>query len=243
MEEIEILRSENQDRLATLENRLGYRFNNQVFLLEALIHRSFNFERPKTFDHDNEKLEFLGDAVVDLAVGHLLFRKYPDLREGDLSRLRASLVNETHLAALACEMELGSYLFLGKGEDTTGGRDKPSILSSVFEAVVGAIYLDGGFDQANLFLERAMSTSLRSRPEEMLKGDFKSRLQESLQERYSEAPTYVLEKEEGPDHDKLFTVSVLFRGNVLATAIARSKKEAEQRAASQALQEFEHQQF
>ncbi len=243
MTTIETLINTNREKLENLEKRLGFTFNDKHIAISSLIHRSFSAEQSKSFIHDNEKLEFLGDAVVDLVVGHELYNRYPEMREGELSRLRAALVNEAHLATMACTLELGDFLFLGKGEDGSGGREKPSILSAAFEAVVGAMYLDGGFEAARVFLQREFQDWLQSTPEKMLLSDYKSRLQEILQERYNETPEYILEKEEGPDHDKLFTVSVRFRGVDLATAIARSKKEAEQRAAASALQEFEHQEL
>jgi ribonuclease III len=235
---IESLLAENRSGLQALEERLGYRFREPLYLQKALIHRSFASEQGKRFGNDNETMEYLGDAVIDLAVGHALFNKFPKLREGELTRLRAALVNEGHLALMAREIELGEHLLLGKGEEASQGRQKASILASAYEALLGAVFLDGGYQAAVEVIERYFSPWLVAGPQALFV-DSKSRLQELLQERYNEAPTYVLEGEEGPAHRKLFTVSVRFRDVVLANGTAGSKKEAEQKAAAQALEQLE----
>ncbi|MDR0476413.1 MAG: ribonuclease III, partial [Desulfobulbaceae bacterium] len=191
--------------------------------------------RGKAAEH-NEVLEFLGDAVLDLLVGHLLTERYPELREGDLTRLRAALVNETYLAGLALEIGLDSHLCLGKGEEATEGRGKPSILASAFEAVFGAVFEDGGFAAARTLAEALFTPGLDDQRRNFLIGDSKSQLQEILQEQYNEQPAYRLDKEDGLAHHRRYTVSVLFHGQVLGTGEAGSKKEAEKRAAAESLE-------
>jgi len=218
---------------------MGYRFRDVHYLAEALIHRSYAFEQGKGEVRDNEILEFLGDAVLDLVIGSALCRVFPEMREGELTKLRSALVNETHLAAMARAIDLGGYLLLGKGEDRSNGRDKPSILAGVYEAIVGAVFKDGGYDAAAVFVERHFAPLYQEAGRSALYKDAKSRLQELMQQRYGEQPVYAVEGEEGPDHDKTFIVAVRFRGTVLATASAGSKKEAEQRAAAIALDSLE----
>ena len=232
---LDTLISAHQEKLSALEERLDYRFTDLRRLQRALVHSSFAFERGKVAEH-NEILEFLGDAVLGLLVGHLLTRRYPELREGDLTRMRAALVNETHLADLAREIGLGSHLCLGKGEEATQGWAKPSILASAFEAVFGAVFEDGGFAAARTLAEALFTPGLDGQRQQFLIGDSKSQLQETLQEQYNEQPVYRLEKEDGPAHHRQYTVSVLFHGEVLGTGEAGSKKEAEKRAASESLE-------
>lgn len=229
--------AENRNRLEALQERLGYRFRQLHHLQKALVHRSFAFEQSRHFGNDNETLEFLGDAVLDLIVGHALFKRFPDLREGELTRLRAALVNEGHLAVMAREINLGEHLLLGRGEEASRGRLKSSILASAYEALVGAIFLDGGYQAAAELIESQFAAWLTVEPQTLFV-DSKSRLQELLQEKYNEGPVYILEKEEGPDHRKTFTISVRFRDVVLATGSAGNKKEAEQKAAAMALEQF-----
>lgn len=239
MELLSSLTEKNLAELAVLEGSLGYSFRDPALLQLALIHRSFAFERSSSGDNDNERLEFLGDAVLDLAVGYALFVHYGEMREGELTRLRAMLVNESHLAEMADRISLGKYILLGKGEEASSGSSKPSILSSAYEAVVGAIFHDGGYEAARLFAEKHFIPVLEVQRAKMHLADAKSRLQELTQERYNEAPEYVLENEEGPDHRKIFTVAVQFRGLVLAYGRAGNKKEAEQKSAAEALAKFD----
>lgn len=231
---IKLLVNQNKEILSEFERLLGYRFTDLRLLQNALIHSSFAFEQPQECKN-NETLEFLGDAVLDLVIGNLLYVQYPDMKEGELTKFRSSLVNETHLAKMAREIDLGQFLLLGKGEESSNGREKPSILSSAYEAVVGAVFEDGGYDTVAELIERFLLPVLTDKKEEMLIADAKSRLQELLQEKYNEAPQYQLDSEEGPPHQKSFSVSVLFRDEVLGTGVAGSKKEAEQRAAADAL--------
>jgi len=228
----------NRNQLNALSQRLGYTFKDPRLLELAVVHSSFAFEQAGSCRDNNERLEFLGDAVLDLAVGALLYERFPERREGELTRIRSALVNEAQLARVARALELGDFLLLGKGEEATGGREKPSILACAFEAVCGAIFLDGGFDAAREFISRHFTSWIEKCHDQGFIIDPKSRLQEFLQERYNEAPVYTLTGEEGPDHDKRFTVLVSFQGKPLASGTARSKKEAEQQAAASALKEL-----
>ncbi len=235
---IDSLTQKNKQELALFEQILGYRFTDLRLLQKALVHASFAFEHAFA-GQDNETLEFLGDAVLDLVVGAALFQRFPAMREGGLTKLRAALVNETHLATMARAVELGRFLSLGKGEEASNGRNKSSILSCAYEAVVGAIFEDSGYETAQDFVLRFFIPTFDARREELLIADAKSRLQELLQEQYNEAPSYRLEAEDGPSHQKIFTVAVIFRESVLGIGTAGSKKEAEQRAAAAVLAEYD----
>lgn len=226
------------DKLSHLEKKMGYVFNNKKLLLEGVTHRSFAFEQGKNNIEDNEILEFLGDSVLDLALSASLNREFPDMREGELTKFRAALVNENHLAVMARSIELGDYVLLGKGEERSKGREKSSILSCAYEAIVGAIFKDGGYDVTAGFLNRQFSPWF-SKEKIIELVDAKSRLQEMSQEKFNAIPEYCVEHEEGPDHSKQFTVSVRFQGQVLATGTAGSKKEAEQKAAAVAVKNFD----
>lgn len=225
----------SQPDLYLLEEKLGYHFQDRAHLQKALIHSSHAFEQGGQAQDNNETMEFLGDAVLDLTVGHALYRNYPKMREGDLTRLRAALVNERHLARMARDIDLGRHLSLGRGEEVNLGREKASILSSAFEAVAGAIFLDGGYAVAAEFAERHFIPWFEESRRSMFRADAKSCLQELLQERFSEGPRYVLEGDEGPAHNKIFHISVRFRDEILGRGSARNKKEAEQKAAAMAL--------
>jgi len=233
---IDSLVTENKNVLSELERLIDYRFTDLRLLQKALIHSSYAFEQGQSGE-DNQVLEFLGDAVLDLVIGHLLCSRYPDLREGDLTRFRASLVNESHLAFMARSVKLGRFLCLGKGEDASSGRNKSSILSCAFEALLGAVFEDSGYASAVQLVGKLFADSLKEKKAELLLADAKSRLQEKLQEEFNEAPTYRLLGEEGPSHCKQFRIAVVFRDEVLGTGMAGSKKEAEQRAAAAALTE------
>lgn len=235
MEALTTLADNNRGSLERLEEKLGHLFRDRTLLQVALMHRSYAFEQARQPASDNERLEFLGDAVLGLVVGRALYELYPEMREGEMTRLRALLVKESHLAEMAGSLGLGEFLLLGRGEEATRGRAKPSILSSAYEAVLGAIFQDGGYEIAAAFIDRQFLPVLEVQRQRLLQADAKSRLQEALQEKYSEAPTYLLDSTEGPDHRKTFTVSVCFRGLVLAQGQAFSKKEAEQQAAAEAM--------
>ena len=232
------LAGSNKELLAEFEQLIGYRFTDLRLLQKALIHSSYAFEQAQA-GQDNQVFEFIGDAVLDLAIGHLLSIRFPKMKEGELTRFRASLVNESHLAEIARKLELGRFLFLGKGEDSSNGRNKSSILSSAFEALVGAVFEDSDYNSASALIQTLFEESIDDKKEILLLADAKSRLQELLQEKYNEAPSYRLDSEEGPSHQKQFGVSVVFRDEVLGSGSAGSKKEAEQRAAAAALKNID----
>ncbi len=236
---IDSLVRRNKNMLAGLEQQLSYRFTDLRLLQKALIHSSFAFEQAQ-IGNNNETLEFLGDAVLDLVIGHTLCNRFPEMREGELTRLRSSLVNETHLAFMARELNLGEYLCLGKGEDASNGRNKSSILSCAYEAVIGAVFEDSDYETVAMIIGNFFIPAMAAKKEELLMADAKSRLQEALQEKFNEAPSYRLDGEEGPSHQKVFTVSVVFRETALGSGTASSKKEAEQKAAAATLAELEH---
>ena len=228
---------DNEESLQTLQERIGYRFHDVELLQLSMIHSSFAFERLDNGRH-NETQEFLGDAVLDLTVGYTLFTRFPGMREGKLTRIRSALVNETGLAEMAQAINLGDYLLLGKGEDASRGREKSSILSCAYEALVGALFLDGGYDEALRFVQQFFGPLIDKRQKDLVLADAKSSLQELLQERYNEGPIYVLEAEEGPAHARIFSVSVRFHDRILGSGRAGSKKEAEQQAAGAALKKL-----
>lgn len=229
------LAGRHKEILAEFESLIGYRFTDLRLLQAAMVHSSYAFEQGEG-GNDNQVLEFIGDAVLDLVIGHALSVRYPEMREGELTRFRASLVNETHLADMARSLELGRYLFLGKGEDGSSGRNKSSILSCAFEAVIGAIFQDSDYQTVDDLVQRLFENAIEQKKQELLLVDAKSRLQEHLQERFSEAPIYRLDGENGPAHRRQFSVSVIFREEVLGSGAGGSKKEAEQRAAQAALE-------
>lgn len=231
---------DNEEALQELQERIDYRFRDLRLLQRSLIHSSFAFERLDA-GRDNETQEFLGDAVLDLAVGYVLFTRFPEMREGKLTRIRSALVNENGLAERARDIDLGKFLFLGKGENAAHGRDKPSILSCAYEALVGAIFLDGGYDEALSFVRRFFEPHIEQHQEQLVSADAKSSLQELLQERFNEGPEYALVDEEGPAHARFFTVAVKFQGEQLGQGKASSKKEAEQLAARAALEWLQRQ--
>lgn len=218
-----------------LEDRISYYFNNKDLLSNALTHSSFANENPGLDLDDNERLEFLGDAVLSLVVGHVLMEKYDAIREGDLSRMRASLVNEAQLAQLARKLDLGGHLLLGMGESRAGGWDKNSILADCLEAVIAAVYLDGGFEAASTMVRNLYEPLLLDSLSNALTVDYKTRLQEVVQSRRQRAPEYKVIGESGPDHDKIFTVEVQMPENITAQGQGKSKKTAEQQAAQNAL--------
>ncbi len=236
---------EYEEIICHIEERIGHNFENRNLLVQALIHSSFaNEEFQYSLEEDNacpaiycyERLEFLGDAVLELVVSDLLFSRFPEAHEGDLSRFRAAMVNTEQLAGLARELGLDSGLLLGKGEAASGGHEKPSILAAVYEAVIAAVYLDGGFHRAFGFASRQMQALMDSlTPREFL-GDFKTPLQEKIQALLKTTPVYRVVGEWGPDHMKTFEVELWVKGKAYGRGTGRSKKEAEQDAAKQALE-------
>ena len=211
---------------------IGYEFENESLLRQALTHSSYANEKHMKKLSDNERLEFLGDAVLEAVSSEFLFLNYRDLPEGDLTRLRASMVCEPTLAYCTKEIDLGSYIYLGKGEDMTGGRTRKSVLSDALEAVIGAIFLDGGFDAAKAFVLRYIMTDIEHK---RMFYDSKTILQEVVQGNYKESLHYELISEEGPDHDKQFSVEARIGDKVIGAGTGHTKKAAEQEAAYQAL--------
>ena len=218
---------------SALEAVLGYQFSDRALLERALRHASWCNEQKQECGEDNERLEFLGDAVLDLVVGHRLMTRYPQLREGELSVTRAQVVSEAGLSEVAGALGLGQWLMLGKGEEKSGGRTKPSILADAFEAIIAAVYLDTGFAAADAMVNRLLAQRIETVE---FKGfyDFKTRLQETAQARLKATPTYQVVQELGPDHDKRFVVAVSLGSDEWARAVGKSKKEAEQMAAAEA---------
>jgi ribonuclease III len=213
---------------------LGYTFMDPALVLQAFRHSSYVNEHVGAALEDNERLEFLGDAVLDLAVSHLLMEKNQEANEGELSRFRSMVVDEAGLHDVATRLELGRYLLLGKGEDQSLGRQKPSILADVTEALIGAIYLDGGFDVTKKVIEKLFAPLLKKLETDDLVQDFKSLLQEFTQQAFKSLPKYRLTEETGPAHDKVFRIALAVNGIVLAEGKGKSKKEAEQHAAKEA---------
>ena len=218
----------------SLQRRLNYTFKNPQLLHKALTHRSFANEANEV-EH-NERLEFLGDAVIDLSLSDLLMKTYPELREGDLSKIRASLVNETFLTERAIELDIPSQMRLGKGELKSGGAEKPRLISSVLEALFGAIYLESGYDICHEILKEIFGPHIQNQEAiEDLSNDYKTQLQEITQRLYKKVPRYKVESEDGPDHNKTFEVSLCLDGQEFSRGNGKSKKMAEQVAAKEAL--------
>jgi len=221
-------------QLSRLQKELGYSFSDGVLLLRCLTHVSHG--RGKGKEH-NETLEFLGDAVLSLAISDLLMHRFPEKSEGDLSKMRASLVNSVVLAEKAAELGLGLLLRMGKGEERSGGREKASILAGAFEAVLGGVYWDGGYQAARRVVERYFAPDIDER--KLGQQDYKTRLQEISQMLFRVPPSYRLVAESGPDHEKRFATEILLGGRVLGRGEGKSKKQSEQEAARRALEELQ----
>lgn len=222
----------NKD-LNSLEKEIGYVFKKRSLLKQAVTHRSYANENRESGPF-NERLEFLGDAVLSLISADFLYKKFPSMAEGDLTKLRSSLVCTASLSEYARRIKLGDYLLLGKGELATGGNERDSNLENAFEALIAAVYLDGGIDKARRFVLRFLDDSVETH--HISFKDYKTKLQEIVQESHEETLNYVITKESGPDHDKRYEVEVHLNSNVIGKGKGRSKKQAEQEAAKQALQ-------
>lgn len=218
------------------QESLGYKFKNESLLKTALTHSSYANEKKSKGVNNNERLEFLGDSVLNLIVSDYIFKSYPDLPEGNMTKIRSSVVCESMLKDLSSEISIGNYILLGKGEELTGGRKRASILADAFEAVIGAIYSDGGFEEAKKFVYDNLIDKIKSSANGAGMFDYKTRLQEILQKNGDVKIKYEIISEEGPDHDKKFTVQVVCDGNTLGKGVGRSKKEAEQSAAKSAIE-------
>jgi ribonuclease-3 len=223
-----------EDACAALERRIGYRFKDRGLLEQALTHRSRAAE-DVSGAADNESLEFLGDAVLGFVVADRLFHQFPEYNEGQKSKIKAAVVSTQSLARHAEAISLGDYLLLGRGEEKTGGRLKSALLADTYEALVAAMYLDGGLEAAATFLHRELKDAIDGGSERLFVQDYKSALQERVQALGRPLPEYRVSGESGPDHSKIFSVEVVVSGEVLGTATGRAKKEAEQDAARQAL--------
>ena len=240
-ENLEKLRKQTMTRqdFSSLENELGYEFKDIGFLQEAMQHSSYVNEQRDPALKDNERLEFLGDAVLDLVITHILMDHFPETREGDLSRMRATIVNESQLAIVAQELKLGEHMLLGKGEALSHGQEKSSILADALEAVIAAVYLDSGPQAAFEVIERQFSQIISHVGERVAAEDFKSQLQELVQGRFKTIPHYEVVAESGPDHDKTFEVRLDVGASLTTHGTGKSKKSAEQAAASAALEKLQ----
>jgi ribonuclease-3 len=223
------------ERVAELEGRLGLQFLDRLQALTALTHKSYVNEHKTEPTLDNERLEFLGDAVIDLAIGHRLMERFPLAREGELTKLRALIVNEEGLSRVARALDLGELLLLGRGEELTGGRDKSSVLADALEAILGALFVGNGMPAVLDLVDRFFGEALEGVAEGRQGHDYKSLLQEDAQSRLKAAPRYRVVSETGPDHSKIFEVEVSIGPEVFARSSGRSKKEAEQSAAQKTL--------
>ena len=217
-----------------LETAIGYRFKNITLLQNALAHSSYANERWHDSLKSNERLEFLGDSILGMVVAEHLYRNYPDRPEGELTRMRADMVCENALAAIACRVSLGEHLLLGHGEEQTGGRTRNSILADAVESVIAACFLDGGMEAARGFIDRFVLTDVPVR--KLRNADYKTALQELVQQKKNQVLTYKLTGESGPDHDKHFEVAVLLNGETVGNGCGSSKKRAEQDAARAAME-------
>ena len=224
--------------LTDIQERIAHRFTNPDLLELALTHKSYANEN--RVPAHNERLEFLGDAVLGFVISKHLMNTCPESTEGDLSRLRAAIVSEPALAAIAREIGLGSFLFLGRGEDQTGGRDKDSLLANCLEALIASIYLDAGIDAVEAFVLRFFGEVIKRSCAVRGAQDYKTELQELCQERIKQLPEYRVVSETGPDHQKQFKVELSLKGEVCGRGLGKSKKEAEQKAAKEALKRFAH---
>ncbi len=226
---------ESLERADAFQAVLKYRFRKIDLLAKALTHSSYVFEHLQDKLSGNERLEFLGDAVLNLVTSHMVTDRFPDRSAGDLTRIRASIVNEKALATISRQIKLGRFLLLGKGENQAGGREKASILSDCYEAIVAAVYLDGGYEEAFRMLQSHFSGVLTRLAQKTPRRDSKSYLQEQTQKLHQAIPRYAVVRASGPDHDKEFCVSVSIEGVVMGYGEGKTKKEAEQRAAQEAL--------
>ena len=221
--------------MSPLEERIGYKFRNSLLLAEALTHPSLGHETQR-YHFDNQRLEFLGDAVLQLVITEYLFRHFSGEAEGQLTKLRSRLVSRETLKMYAVTLDLGHYLLMGRGEEASGGRERMSTLADAFEALIGAIYLDGGLDTARNFILAQARSDLERIAEEPVDINPKGHLQELLQSISPRSPVYQLVSQSGPEHEKTFVVQAVWEGMVLGQGSGRSKKQAETTAALEALQ-------
>ncbi len=229
-----------QKNIKSVEEKLGYTFKRLDYLSRALTHSSYANENKKERIKNNERLEFLGDSVLGMIVSEYLFTHYSNLEEGQLTKMRARIVCEASLSEAARQLDLGPHMFFGRGEELTGGRERTSILSDAFEAVVAAIYLDGGFDAATHFVLTHLKPLMENAAQGRIFTDYKTKLQEVIQVKKGNRIRYEVFKEEGPDHSKMFFTRVKLNEDIIGVGIGRSKKEAEQMAAKEGLEKLTH---
>ncbi|OEH85782.1 ribonuclease III [Desulfuribacillus stibiiarsenatis] len=218
-------------RFELLQHELGIQFINKKLLYQAFTHASYINEHRKELKHDNERLEFLGDAVLELTISEHLFKSYPKMKEGDLTKLRAAIVCESSLVSYAMQLNFGAYILLGRGEENTGGRKRPALLADVFEAFIGALYLDQGLGSVSQFLEKHVFPSISQGQFKEVR-DYKSALQEYVQEKGIGLIEYRIINEKGPAHQKTFVSRVFLDGQPIGEGMGKTKKEAEQEAAN-----------
>jgi ribonuclease III len=224
--------------LTELQEKIGYTFLHPEILLQALTHPSFGFEKRSRFE-DNQRLEFLGDAVLQLVITEKLYLSFPSEPEGDLTKLRSQLVNRTQMHQLALSLNIGQYLRIGKGEEKNGGRERPSNLADAMEAILGALYRDGGFDAAKKVIGKLLDSAIRAQKTHPFSDNPKGDLQEKLQAVAGESPQYICISEEGPSHARHYTIQVHWKGKILATGTGSNKKQAEMNAAKEALEQLD----
>ncbi len=226
---------DNNENISYLENKINYNFKDKSIVLTAITHSSYANEKKAKKLKYNERIEFLGDSVLSLTISEHLYKMYPDLPEGELTVTRSKIVCESSLSKCASQIGLGEILLLGKGEELSGGRQKSSILSDAFEALIGAVYLDGGFETARDFIMRSMESIIKSSMQGKLFYDYKTQLQERVQQKGDQQITYIIIDEAGPDHNKTFVAEIRINNAVFGQGTGHSKKEAEQNAARDAL--------
>ncbi len=231
--------NQNTKPISMLEKQIQIKFKNKAYLKKAMTHKSYANENRHKKAKPNERLEFLGDAVLNLVISEYIFKRYLDYPEGELAKTRAVVVSAPTLARISKDINLGQYLLLGKGEEMTGGRERDSILADVFEALLGAIYLDQGLEVAREFIHLYLIDEILSVERGEYIQDYKTLLQEEIQKRSNTRPVYQVASEEGTDHNKKFSIEVEYEGEIIGKGTGKSKKEAQQRAAADALQEFE----
>jgi ribonuclease-3 len=232
------MRVSSSKNIADLENNLGYTFKKKSLIKEAITHKSYAHEKQKGSLSFNERMEFLGDSVLELIISEYIFTTYPEYTEADLSRIKAYTVQESTLAEIAKSINIGDCLILGKGEEMTGGRKKDTLLADAFEAVLAANYLDGGYKKAKAFILRHLIHKTDELSTKNFIFDFKTKLQEVAQAQFGVLPSYVIHKEEGPEHKKTFEVKVFINENYLGLGKGKTKKAAAQKAAEAALKKI-----
>lgn len=226
------------ENIQALESSIGYNFKDKSLIIEALTHKSFANENPEYISSFNERLEFLGDAVLGLIVSEYLFSSYPEYSEAQLSKIKAYAIQDNTLVKIATAFDIGSCLLLGKGEEATGGRKKPSLLANALEAILAAVYLDGGFKEARDLALNFLKDKIEKVVSKSLLFDFKTHFQEIVQEQYGVLPRYIVHKETGPEHIKTFEVEVFIGDELYGKGKGRSKKEASQKAAEEGLEKL-----